>query len=197
MAVCVGPRLRGDDAKEDGTHFDAAGGTIGENARRRSRARRSKRTARHGACCRRRHRRRSPSSGSACRRCRSLAPRRCRSRCSTATTGCCGPTPRADGRWRLPVAAKDVDPRYLAMLLAFEDKRFRTHRGVDPYAIGRAAWLLVRHGRIVSGGSTLTMQVARLLAGEHERSAPASCARRCARWRSSASSPRTRSSRST
>ena len=76
----------------------------------------------------------------------------------------------ADGRWRLPVEVKDVDPRYLAMLLAFEDKRFRSHRGVDPYAIGRAGWLLVRHARIVSGGSTLTMQVARLLAGEHERS---------------------------
>jgi penicillin-binding protein 1C len=75
-----------------------------------------------------------------------------------------------DGRWRLPIEVKDVDPRYLAMLLAFEDKRFRSHRGVDPYAIGRAGWLLVRHARIVSGGSTLTMQVARLLAGEHERS---------------------------
>ena len=76
-----------------------------------------------------------------------------------------------DGRWRLPVAVKDVDPRYLAMLMAFEDKRFRTHHGVDPYAVGRAGWLLVRHGRIVSGSSTLTMQVARLLTGEHERSA--------------------------
>ena len=75
-----------------------------------------------------------------------------------------------DGRWRLPVEVKDVDARYLAMLLAFEDKRFRSHRGVDPYALGRATWLLVRHGRIVSGGSTLTMQVARLLQGEHERS---------------------------
>src|SRR5205814_8756126 len=59
-----------------------------------------------------------------------------------------------DGRWRLPVEAKDIDPRYLTMLLAFEDKRFRSHRGVDPYALGRAGWLLVRHGRIVSGGST-------------------------------------------
>ena len=77
-----------------------------------------------------------------------------------------------DGRWRLPVEAKEVDPRYLAMLLAFEDRRFRSHHGVDPYALARAAWLLVRHGRIVSGGSTLTMQVARLLAGEHERSGP-------------------------
>src|SRR5205809_7953720 len=46
-----------------------------------------------------------------------------------------------DGRWRLPVEVKEVDPRYLAMLLAFEDKRFRSHRGVDPYALGRAAWL--------------------------------------------------------
>src|SRR5262245_7281366 len=77
----------------------------------------------------------------------------------------------ADGRWRLPIEPKEVDPRYLAMLLAFEDRRFSTHRGVDPVAIGRAGWQLVRHRRIVSGGSTLTMQVARLLAGEHERTA--------------------------
>jgi penicillin-binding protein 1C len=75
----------------------------------------------------------------------------------------------ADGRWRLPLDVKDVDPRYLAMLIAFEDKRFRSHRGVDPWAVGRAAWQLIGHQRIVSGGSTLTMQVARLLQGEHER----------------------------
>jgi penicillin-binding protein 1C len=76
----------------------------------------------------------------------------------------------SDGRWRLPVEVKDVDPRYIAMLIAFEDKRFRRHRGVDGLAIGRAGWLLLRHRRIVSGGSTITMQVARLLLGEHERS---------------------------
>ena len=75
-----------------------------------------------------------------------------------------------DGRWRLPVAPNEVDVRYLAMLLAFEDKRFWSHRGVDPYALGRASLQLIHHRRIVSGGSTLTMQVARLLAGEHERS---------------------------
>jgi penicillin-binding protein 1C len=74
-----------------------------------------------------------------------------------------------DGRWRLPVEVKDVDPRYLAMLVAFEDKRFRSHRGIDPWAVGRAVWQLIGHQRIVSGGSTLTMQVARLLQGEHER----------------------------
>ena len=75
----------------------------------------------------------------------------------------------ADGRWRLPVDVKEVDARYLAMLIAFEDKRFRSHRGVDPWGVGRAAWQLIGHQRIVSGGSTLTMQVARLLQGEHER----------------------------
>ena len=76
----------------------------------------------------------------------------------------------ADGRWRLPAGPKEVDPRYLAMLIAYEDKRFRQHRGVDPWAIARAGWLLLRHGRIVSGGSTITMQVVRLLLGEHDRS---------------------------
>ena len=73
------------------------------------------------------------------------------------------------GRWRLPLAPEDVDPRYLSMLMAFEDKRFYEHYGVDPLAMMRAAGQLVRNGRIVSGASTLTMQVARLLEGKHER----------------------------
>ncbi len=68
-----------------------------------------------------------------------------------------------DGFWRLPVAPEDVDPRYLAMLLAYEDKRFYEHHGVDPQALARAAVQAMWNGRIVSGGSTLTMQVARLL----------------------------------
>jgi penicillin-binding protein 1C len=76
----------------------------------------------------------------------------------------------ADGYWRLPVEVREVDPRYIAMLIAFEDKRFRRHHGVDPLAITRAGWLLLRHRRPISGGSTLTMQVARLLLGRHERS---------------------------
>jgi penicillin-binding protein 1C len=75
----------------------------------------------------------------------------------------------ADGRWRLPVEVKDVEPRYVAMLLAYEDKRFRSHGGVDPVAIVRAVGLLARHGRIMSGASTLTMQVARLVKGHHAR----------------------------
>lgn len=73
------------------------------------------------------------------------------------------------GRWRLPVAVADVDPRYLKLLLAYEDKRFPWHDGVDYLAMVRAAYLLVRHGRFLSGGSTLTMQVSRLLDGRHER----------------------------
>ena len=82
------------------------------------------------------------------------------------------------GRWRLPVEPREVDPRYVAMLLAFEDRRFKTHGGVDPLAVMRAGGQLIRHGRIVSGASTLTMQVARLLDGEHERTM-------AAKWRQS------------
>lgn len=77
-----------------------------------------------------------------------------------------------EGRWRLPVAQDDVDPRYIAMLLAFEDKRFYQHHGVDPHALARAVGQFVQAGRVVSGASTLTMQVSRLLDGRHERSAP-------------------------
>lgn len=76
-----------------------------------------------------------------------------------------------DGRWRLPATAADVDPRYIAVLKAFEDRRFDRHAGVDTLALARAAVQLARHRRIVSGGSTLTMQVARLLDGRHERNA--------------------------
>ena len=75
-----------------------------------------------------------------------------------------------DGRWRLPVETADVDPRYVDALIAFEDKRFRSHIGIDPLAMARAAWQLASNGRIVSGASTLTMQVARLLEPRSERS---------------------------
>ena len=76
----------------------------------------------------------------------------------------------ADGRWRLPVVLDEVDPDFLAMLIAYEDKRFHGHPGVDVLALGRAALQLLSHGRIVSGGSTLTMQLARLLRPREERS---------------------------
>jgi penicillin-binding protein 1C len=77
----------------------------------------------------------------------------------------------ADGRWRLPVDAKtNVDPGYLKLLLAYEDRGFRSHAGVDPFALGRAAFQLVTRGHIVSGGSTITMQLARLMEPRRERS---------------------------
>ncbi len=71
----------------------------------------------------------------------------------------------ADGRWRLPAGIDDVDPRYLAHLIAYEDKRFYRHKGVDTIALARAAGQALWNGKVVSGGSTLTMQVARLLEG--------------------------------
>ncbi|WP_291694176.1 penicillin-binding protein 1C, partial [Bradyrhizobium sp.] len=77
----------------------------------------------------------------------------------------------ADGRWRLPVdARKDVDPTYLDLLFAYEDQRFYAHGGVDPLALMRAAWQLASRGHIVSGGSTITMQLARLMEPRRERS---------------------------
>ena len=74
-----------------------------------------------------------------------------------------------DGRWRLKARAEEVDPRFLAMLIAYEDKRFYEHYGVDPRAMLRAVYQLVLHGDIVSGASTLSMQVARLLEPRTER----------------------------
>lgn len=69
----------------------------------------------------------------------------------------------ADGRWRLPVEVSEVSRAYLSQLVAFEDKRFYSHSGVDGLAAIRAAGQAFWNGEVVSGGSTLTMQVARLL----------------------------------
>jgi penicillin-binding protein 1C len=67
----------------------------------------------------------------------------------------------ADGRWRLDPGP--VDPLFTDMLMAYEDRRFASHAGVDLRALLRAGLQSLAAGRIVSGGSTLTMQVARLL----------------------------------
>jgi penicillin-binding protein 1C len=77
----------------------------------------------------------------------------------------------ADGKWRLPVEPDKVDPLYRRMLVAAEDSRFASHLGVDPLAVLRASAQLALSGHIVSGASTLTMQVARLLE-RHRRSLP-------------------------
>lgn len=68
-----------------------------------------------------------------------------------------------DGYWRFPLKLEAVDPRFIRMLIAFEDKRFFYHPGVDPLALARSAWQWFQAQKIVSGGSTLTLQVIRLL----------------------------------
>lgn len=77
----------------------------------------------------------------------------------------------ADGVWRYPVRREQVSPLYLQALLAYEDRWFYSHPGINPLALARAAWLNLRGGRVLSGGSTLSMQVARLL-DPHPRTLP-------------------------
>jgi len=72
-----------------------------------------------------------------------------------------------DERLRQPVTPEAVSPLYREALLTYEDRWFEWHPGVNPAALLRAAWQWAVHGRIVSGGSTLTMQVARILEPQH------------------------------
>ena len=69
----------------------------------------------------------------------------------------------SEGIWRYPVTIKEVSPRYLEALIQYEDRWFWDHPGVNPLSVLRAARQDLTSGRVVSGGSTLTMQVARLL----------------------------------
>lgn len=69
----------------------------------------------------------------------------------------------AQGVWRYPVEPAQVSPYYIEALLTYEDRWFYQHPGVNPLALGRAAWQNFTGGRVLSGGSTLSMQVARLL----------------------------------
>ncbi|WP_446009146.1 penicillin-binding protein 1C [Candidatus Electrothrix sp.] len=74
-----------------------------------------------------------------------------------------------DGYWRLPAQLESrngntaVDPEFIRLLLACEDKRFWSHHGVDPLAMSRALFQFITQGRVVSGASTITMQTVRLL----------------------------------
>ena len=77
----------------------------------------------------------------------------------------------ANGVWRYPVQVSEVSPLYLDALLTYEDRWFYQHPGVNPLALGRAAWQNLTGGRVLSGGSTLSMQVARLL-DPHPRTLP-------------------------
>ena len=69
----------------------------------------------------------------------------------------------SDGVWRYPITANQVSPLYLQALLTYEDRWFYRHPGVNPYALLRGASGALRHGHVISGGSTLTMQVARIV----------------------------------
>ncbi len=73
-----------------------------------------------------------------------------------------------DGQWRFPPAAQ-VPDKFRQALIAYEDKRFAHHPGVDPLALARAIRLNLQQGRIVSGGSTLSMQIIRMARGERQR----------------------------
>jgi len=76
-----------------------------------------------------------------------------------------------NGIWRYPVALSQVSPLYRQALIGYEDRWFYRHPGVNPLAMARAMWQDLRAGRVVSGGSTLTMQVARLI-DPHDRTIP-------------------------
>lgn len=69
----------------------------------------------------------------------------------------------SDGVWRYPTTAHEVSPLYLQALLNYEDRWFYRHPGVNPWSLARGLLGGLRHGQIVSGGSTLTMQVARII----------------------------------
>ena len=68
-----------------------------------------------------------------------------------------------DERYRLKTQPEEVDASFINLLMAYEDQRYYQHHGVDWLAMGRALWQLANRGYIVSGGSTLTMQVVRLM----------------------------------
>jgi len=82
-----------------------------------------------------------------------------------------GATVASDGQWRFP-ADGEVPQKLAAALVTAEDKRFWTHRGVDPLAVGRAFLSNLRAGRVRSGASTITMQVIRLSRPDSPRSLP-------------------------
>lgn len=79
-----------------------------------------------------------------------------------------GATVAADEQWRFPGTGR-VPARYARAVVVYEDKRFWSHPGVDPLAVGRALRLNLTRGEVVSGASTLTMQVVRIARGNPPR----------------------------
>jgi penicillin-binding protein 1C len=69
----------------------------------------------------------------------------------------------SDGMWRIPSAVGDLSPKLRMAVLNYEDRYFRYHFGINPVSIVRAAITNLKARRIVCGGSTITMQVARMM----------------------------------
>ncbi|MCX6273454.1 MAG: penicillin-binding protein 1C [Bacteroidetes bacterium] len=74
-----------------------------------------------------------------------------------------------DGQWRFPTA-DSIPGKFRLALLTFEDRSYYYHPGVNPFSLARAAWQNLKAYKRVSGGSTITMQLARVLRGHRERS---------------------------
>ena len=72
-----------------------------------------------------------------------------------------GATVTVDGQWRFPEVSS-IPEKYKIALLSFEDNHYYYHPGVNPYSLFRAAWMNFKAGKIVAGGSTISMQVIRL-----------------------------------
>ncbi len=79
--------------------------------------------------------------------------------------------PDSRGVWRYPVSPDDVSPRYLTALINYEDRFFHRHPGVNPWSLLRAFWQYARTGEPRTGGSTLSMQAARIFF-PHDRTIP-------------------------
>jgi penicillin-binding protein 1C len=77
----------------------------------------------------------------------------------------------ADGQWRFP-ATNALPNNYKRCAVMFEDKRFYSHAGIDPMSFCRALWINIKRRKIVQGGSTITMQTARLIRGNRPRTLP-------------------------
>lgn len=78
----------------------------------------------------------------------------------------------SEGVWRYPVTLAEVSPLYVEALLTYEDRWFYQHPGINPFALVRAGWQWLEGGRVISGGSTLTMQVARIFTPTPTPAAP-------------------------
>lgn len=99
---------------------------------------------------------------------RQLFPAPCSTLLYSAEGELLGARIATDGQWRFP-AADSLPDKFVDCLLTYEDKRFFYHPGIDPAAIFRAIRLNGKAGRVVSGGSTLTMQLARIARGNQDR----------------------------